>query len=194
MSERVQITEPESLWVCLHDGYITSLDSDLMARTLTLVVDAPYHWDFHQLASETRFKIVGENVRIAEAFDFEPWLGATEPSRETPWKDAQEQRMKDYQKGRLSSLDWSAFVSQVNIPEAYQVMSAELTNNQQFTVLELGVMGDPNYYTVRIHAERFRFYVGERELLLKDFQDFGDMYWEHFAQKSKATSAENQSL
>jgi len=102
--------------------------------------------------------------------------------------------MKDYQKGRLSSLDWSAFVSQVNIPEAYQVMSAELTNNQQFTVLELGVMGDPNYYTVRIHAERFRFYVGERELLLKDFQDFGDMYWEHFAQKSKATSAENQSL
>ncbi len=195
MTNTLQNTEPTSLWECLHDGSLVSFESDLMARTLTIAVDSSYHWEFHNLPSDTRFRIIGEHVRIAEAFDFESWLGAIEPARETPWEEAQAKRLSDYEKGRLISTDWNAFVADIGTDEDYEVMNAELTNGQPLVVLELGVMSYPNsnYRTVKIHAERFRFHVGERELSLNEFQEFGAAYWNNFAQKSKAQSLQLES-
>ena len=187
MPDEVQKTEAIYLWDCLHDGTLEKLRSDLMARTLTIVVDSPYHWECHRLPPDTRFQIVGENVRIAETFDFEPWLGATEPPRDLPWKDAQEQRRQDSEKGRLISSDWNAFVAALETEEDHEILLAELTNSQPLAVLEVGVYSYPNsnYYTVKIHAERFRFQVGEREVSLEDFQEFGAKYWQAFAARSK---------
>jgi hypothetical protein len=195
MTEFLQRTESLSLWECLHDGSVMSFESDLMARTLTIVIDSAYHWEFHKLPANTRFRIIGENVRTAEAFHFEPWLGAIEPARETPWEEAQAQRQSNYKKGRLVSTDWNAFVADVMTDEDYEVMNAELINGQRLAVLELGIMSYPNsiYRTVRVHAEQFHFRVGERELSLEDFQKFGAAYWNNFAQKSKALSVEIES-
>src|ERR1700743_319333 len=94
-------TEKLSLWECLHDGSIEKVRSDLLARTLTIVVDMPFHWEFHKLPADTRFEIVGESVRVAEVFGFEPWLGAGKPIQDTPWEEAEEQRRSDYDKGLL---------------------------------------------------------------------------------------------
>jgi hypothetical protein len=187
MNDSIQNVQSQSLWDCLHDGSVVSFDSNLMARTLTIAVDSPYHWEFHELPAETRFRIIGENVRIAEAFDFEPWLGAVDPPRETPWEEAQSQRMSDYKKGRLISTDWNAFVADIVTDEDYEIMNAELTNGQPLAVLELGIMSYPDsrYRTVRIQAEGFRFHVGERELSLDEFLEFGEAYWKHFAQRSE---------
>ena len=192
MTESIQNTEAQSLWQCLHDGNVISLESDFLARTLTIAVNSPYHWEFHKLPAETSFRIVGENVRIAEVFAFEPRLGAEEPPRETQWEEAQSKRLSDYEKGRLISTDWNAFVADVETDEDYEIMNAELTNGRSPEVLELGIMSYPNsnYRTVRIHAERFRFHVGERELPLQDFREFGEAYWKHFAQRPKAGSTE----
>jgi len=195
MPNEVHKSEGISLWECLHDGSIASIDSDFMARTLTIVIDSPYHWEFHKLSPDTRFTIVGDNVRIAEAFNFEPWLGAIEPTRETPWEEAQARRQSDYEMGLLVSTDWSAFVRDVKTDEDYEVMNAELGNGPQFAILELGIMSYPNsnYRTVRVHAEHFRFRVGERGLSLEEFQEFGAAYWNNFAQKSTAQSVETES-
>jgi hypothetical protein len=165
-----------------------------MARTLTIVVDSAYHWEFHKLSPDTRFRIIGKNVRVAEAFDFEPWLGAIDPSIEMPWEEAQAQRQNDYERGRLISTDWNGFVADVRTDEDYEVMNAELTNGQPLAILELGIMSYPNsnYRTVRIHAEHFIFRVGERELSLEDFQKFGSAYWNNFA-KIKAQSVKTES-
>jgi hypothetical protein len=132
MTEFLQRTKPPSLWECLHDGSVVSFESDFVARTLTIVIDSAYHWEFHKLPANTRFRISGENVRIAEVFDFEPWLGA------------------------------------MSYPNS-------------------------NYRTVRVHAEQFHFRVGERELSLEEFQEFGTVYWNNFAQKSKVQSVEAES-
>lgn len=190
MTEPTQSTLTQSLGACLHDGSVTSIVSDLMARTLTVLVDSPYHWEFHRLCAETRFRIIGEDVRVAEVFDFEPWPGAVDPPRETPWEQAQSQRMSDYQRGRLISADWSAFVADINTNEDYEILTAELTKGKPFAILELGIMSYPNsrYHTVRIQAESFRFHVGERELSLQEFIEFGEAYWTNFAQKSKTAS------
>ena len=63
MTKRLENSEPVSLSECLHDGIMESLKSDPMARMLTIEVDSSFHWDFHKLSTETRFKIVGEYVR-----------------------------------------------------------------------------------------------------------------------------------
>ena len=192
MTDLLEQSEPLSLWECLHDGSIVSFESDLMARSLTVIVDSAYHWEFHKFPTDTRFRIAGENVRIGEVFDFEPWLGASEPPRETPWEEAQAQRQRDYEKGRLISVDWKAFAADVATDEDYVVMDAELTASITLAVLELGVMSYPNsnYRTVRIHAERFRFNLGERELSLEAFQAFGAAYWNDRARRAEARKKE----
>jgi hypothetical protein len=194
MTEPLQNTGPLSLWECLHDGSIVSFASDLMSRTLTVTVDSPYHWEFHNLPADTRFQIVGENVRIAEAFDFEPWLGAIEPPRETPWEETQAQRQENYEKGRLISTDWNVFVADVETDEDYEIMNAELSMDQPLAVLELGIMSYPNsnYRTIKIHAKRFEFHVGERQLSIEDFLQFGAAYWQNFGGKSRAASVDTE--
>ena len=194
MFDEAQKTEAIYLWNCLHDGIMEKLHSDLMARTLAIVVDSPFHWEFHKLSSGTRFQIIGENVRIAETFGFEAWLGATELPCDLPWEDAEEQRHQDSEKGRLISSDWNAFVAALETDEEHEILEAELTNSHPLAILELGVYSYPNsnYYTVKIHAERFRFQVGEREVSLEDFQEFGAKYWQAFAAKSKTHDTQTE--
>jgi hypothetical protein len=50
-----------------------------------------------------------------------------------------------------------------------------------------------NYRDVKIHAERFHFNVGEREVSLQEFQKFGAAYWEEFSKKSKALFEKTES-
>src|SRR5580704_10380383 len=171
MTKLLENSEPVSLWECLHDGSMESLKSDPMARMLTIVVDSSFHWDFHKLPAETRFRIVGENVRIAEVFEFEPWPGATEPAHGTPWNESQEQRQRDYEKGRLISADWKSFIAHVETDEDYEIMNAALSVDKSPRVLNLGIMSYPNsnYRDVKIHAERFHFQIGEREVSLQEF-------------------------
>ena len=175
MAKLLENSEPLSLWECLDDGSIESIKSEPMARMPTIVVDSSFHWNFHKLPPETRFRIVGENLRIAEVFEFEPWPGATESGHSMPWKEIQEQRPRDYEKGRLISANWTAFIAHLETGEDYEIMSAELSIDKPLCVLKLRVMSYPNsnYGEVKIHTERFHFNVGERELSLQEFQEFG---------------------
>jgi hypothetical protein len=193
MSEPSQHSEPLSLWECLHDGTIVSLETDSMARSFTVIVESDFHREFHELPADSRLRIVGQNVRIAELFDLEPWVGATEPATDKPWKEAHEVRLQNFAKGLLISTDWKAFTDGIAADEDFLVMSAVLRMDQPLDILELGVMCYPssNYRTVMIHAESFRFHVGERELSLDEFREFGAAYWKDWAAKSKVQSAQN---
>jgi hypothetical protein len=194
MTQMTASTEPISLWECLHDGGVEAFKSDLTARTLAIVVDSPYHWEFHKLPTATRYSIVGENVRVAEVFESEPWQGATEPIPGTPWKESEEHRQQDYKNGRLISVDWNAFIADVQTDEDYLVMNAELNVDGAISVLSFGIMSYPNsnYRDVKIHAECFHFNVGAREVSLQEFQEFGAAYWEDSSKKSKALSEKTE--
>jgi hypothetical protein len=43
-----------SFWSTLHDGDLTAIESDLLARNLTLRFDVEYVRNFHKLSDETR--------------------------------------------------------------------------------------------------------------------------------------------
>ena len=57
--------------------------------------------------------------------------------------------------------------------EDYEIMNAELSFDKPLCVLNLGIMSYPNsnYRDVKIHADRFHFNVGEREVSLQEFQE-----------------------
>jgi hypothetical protein len=195
MADEVYKAEKISLGQCLHDGSIETLTSDLMARTLTIIVDTPFHWAFHKLPADTRFQIIGENVKVAEVLDFEPWLGALVPVQGTSYREANEQRRADYEKGRYISSDWNAFTKQIETEEDFQIMTAELEILPSHGILNLGIMSYPNsdYRDAKIQAESFRFFVGDRELSLQDFNNFGSEYWDDWSKQSKAQTASAES-
>ena len=65
---QLNITEEESLWVSLHDGILESLTSDRLARSVVLVIDVPYIWEFHAKPDTTRFHVLLEGVRKEGGF------------------------------------------------------------------------------------------------------------------------------
>lgn len=188
VSEQLDESKEISLWECLHDGSLDEVSSDLMARSLTLVVDVPYHWEFYQLPSDTRFRIVLEGTRTVEALRFEPWPGQRDIPRTTPWEEAEKQRQFDYSMGRLESTDWSEFVSQVQAEEGYEILHAALKiESQSALLLRLEVLSYPNstFRELCLQAERLRVFVGpERELSLEEFLKFGNAYWEEFSARA----------
>ena len=181
MSETVNNSEEVSLWECLHDGHVEAVSSDPMARTLAIRMDVSFHREFHGLPADTRLKIIGEGVRILGAFEFEPWPGATTPP--VP----EEQRRADASKGRLISRSWPDSIAQLNADENHFISNCELSFSIATSVLSLGVVTyqDPSYIEVRAHADRFRFFVGERERSIEQFQEFGAAYWNDWSAKSK---------
>ncbi len=183
-------TNTIGLWTCLHDGEIKALQSDLLERTLSFVIDAPFHWEFHGLPADTRFTLVGRGVRSTQAFTFEAWPGSVEPSREMPWAEAQEVRLQNARLGRLVSSNWADFATQIGTEEEYIVMSAELARDGASPVLRLGAMSYPNsnYRDIEVRAESFHFLVGIREMAVEEFVRFGDAYWEDWSKQAKEAS------
>jgi hypothetical protein len=172
MNNHIEKPDEVSLWRCLHDGGIESIASDLAARTLTIVVDSPFHWDFHKLPPDTRFRLVLEGVRLVEALAFEPSPG-----------------QRDYEMGRLESIDWKEFVTQVRTGADYEILQAAFRKDPESAcLLKLEVLSNPesNFRELRMRAERLRLFIGqERELGIEAFLEFGDAYWEAFAAKAK---------
>jgi hypothetical protein len=169
------------LWECLHDGHVEEISSDAMLRTVSIVMDVSFHREFHELPENTRLKTVGEGIRILGAFEFEPWPGtAAQPVPE-------EQRRADAAKGRLISRSWLDSTAAIQGDENHFISNCEISLSGDSPLLNLGVVmyHDPHYVEVRIHAEQFRYFVGEQEMSLKQFQEFGSAYWSDWSAKSK---------
>ena len=186
-------TKPIDLWTCLHDGILEAVRSELAARTLTFIIDSPFHREFHQLSSDTRLAIVGESVRSV-AFDFEPWPNSIEPPASTKWEEAQEQRRRNSEMGRRVSSDWHAFASRVATKEEHIILSAELNSDNTQFVLALGIYSYPHseWHDVEISADRFRFFVGKTEFSAEAFKRFGDAFWEDQASRKKNSASDNK--
>ena len=184
-----EATNTLSLWTTLHDGILEALRSDLTRRTLSFVIDSSFHREFHYLPSETKIQIVGHGVHSVAAFAFEPGSGSTEPPRSTPWQEAQEQRRRDAAKERLISTDWTAFALQVGTDEGHIIMTADLAQEHVRSVLRLDMLcPSSDHRDIEVHAEQFRFLIGDRELSLEEFAQFGDAYWDDWSRRSVKNS------
>ena len=171
-----------SLWSSLHDGDLNAVESDLLARTLTLRFDVGYVRDFHSLPEETMFVVTVSGVQSVRSFNSAPWPGGCSIPPETPYEQ-QQAIVAEYQsKWREESMSWADFERLTN--NGLEVSSAALCRGLNGVALRLGLLveGD-SYVEAYIRGEEITFSIGARHLTPEEFVEMGEAYWEAFANK-----------
>jgi hypothetical protein len=173
-----------SLWCTLHDGDLTSIDSDLLARTLTLRFDVGYVRDFHNLSEETVFTVNVGGVASVRSCGSVPWPGGCSIPAETPIAQ-QEAIVAEYQnKWREESLSWAEFEQLTKI--GLEVSSATLAQRADGIALHFGfLVNDGSYVEAYIRGETVGFLIGERQFTAPEFVEMGEAYWEAWGKKQK---------
>jgi hypothetical protein len=186
MSTDIRFEHEVSLWECLHDGDLQSLTSDLLARFVTILIDVPYIREFHQLPSETRFRLVLSGVREVQAFQFAPWPGEFALPEGLSWEESQKLRSDNYKKGRLESIDWNILAPKLERTNQYEISNASVMKSIAGSIiLQLDLRDDAREYPeIRIGAEKLTILTDpEREIPLEEFLSLGEAYWNAFAKQ-----------
>jgi hypothetical protein len=173
-----------SLWSTLHDGDLIAIESDLLARTLTLRFDVGYVRKFHNLSEETRFVVVASRVKSVRSCRSVQWPGGCSIPAETPIEQ-QQAIVAEYQsKWREESLSWADFEQLTK--DGLEVLDATLVQGSESIALHLGSMvGGDSYVEAYIRGEEITFSIGTRHLTPQEFVEVGEAYWEARAKKRK---------
>jgi hypothetical protein len=174
-----------SLWDTLHDGDLLAIESDLVARTVTLRFDVDYVRDFHRLPEQTQFVIVVNGVRSVRSLRSVPWPGGC-PIPQGMANAQQETLIAEYhRKWREESQSWADFERLTS--DGLEVSNATLGRSSDVAALRLGLLvaGD-SYVEAYIRGEGIAFYIGERPVTPEEFVAVGEAYWDAFAEKRKA--------
>lgn len=176
-----------SLWSTLHDGDLTAIESDLMARTLSLRFDVGYVRDFHNLSVDTRFVIVVGGVQSVRSFSSVQWPGGCSIPAGTP-AGQQQTLVAEYQsKWREESMSWADFERLTD--SGLELSSAVLTQGSESVALRLGLLvGGDSYAEAFVRGEGITFSIGERQVTPQEFVELGEAYWEAFANKGATGS------
>ena len=174
-----------SLWDTLHDGDLLAIESDLLARTVTLRFDVGYVRDFHHLPEQTQFVIVVKGVRSVRSLRSVPWPGGCSIPQGMP-NAQQEQLIAEYhRKWREESQSWADFERLTS--DGLEVSNATLGRGSDVVALQLGLLvARDSYVEAYIRGEEITFYIGERHVTPEEFVAAGEAYWDAFAKKSKA--------
>lgn len=174
-----------SLWSTLHDGDLTGIESDLLARTMTLRFNVAYLKEFHKLSEDTRFVITVRGVQSVRSFSSVPWPGGCAIPAGTSYEQ-QQAIVAEYQsKLREESLSWSDFERLTN--SGLGVSSATLGQGTDGVALRLDLLvGGDSYVEAFVRGEKITFAIGDRQLTPTEFVQLGEAYWEARATKPKA--------
>jgi hypothetical protein len=187
MSKDISSNSEVSLWKGLHDGSLLSLTSDMLARSVTILIDVPYIREFHQMPNETRFRFVLEGVYLIEAFRFAAWPGEFTLPEGLSWEESEKLRSDFYKKGRLESIDWQTLALKLERTEQYEISNSTLTESTRGTlILQLELLDDAreDVPEIRIAAEMLHIFLDSgRELPLGEFKELGEAYWKAFAER-----------
>jgi len=176
-----------SLWDTLHDGDLLAVESDLLARTVTLRFDVGYVRDFHHLPEHTQFIIAVKGVQSVRSVRSAPWPGGCPIPPGTP--NAQQSILitEYHRKWREESQSWSDFEHLTRDPFGLEVSTASLGLGSDVVALQLGLLvARHSYVEAYIRGEGIAFYIGEKLATPEEFVAFGGAYWEAFARRSTA--------
>ena len=169
-----------SLWDTLHDGELTSIQSDLLARTVTLQFDVPFVREFNQLPEEAGFWLILQGVQSVRAACTKGWPGGFSVPRGAS-REQESKLIAEYQtKCREESQSWAEFEL---LATKADTLDATLVIGDGAVALRLGLMANSRYYEAHIRAKAINFAAGDRQLTLEAFVRLGDAYWEAFSQR-----------
>jgi hypothetical protein len=175
-----------SLWETLHDGDLLAIESDLLARTVTLRFDVGYVRDFHHLPEDTRFVTVFKGVQSVRSFQTAPGPGGWSIPQGA--SNAQQSTIiAEYQRRcREESQSWNDLERSATDPFGLEVSTATLCRGSNVVALQLGLLtAKSSYVEAYIRGEAIEFYIGERQVTPEEFVALGEAYWEAFAKRGK---------
>ena len=127
-----------SLWDALHDGDLLSIESDLLARTVTLRFDVWYVRDFHHFSEETRFIIAVNGVQSVRSLRSIPWPGGCPIPPGTPDEQQSVIISEYHRKWREESQSWADFEQLTSV--GLEVSNATIGRGPDVIALQLGLM------------------------------------------------------
>src|SRR6266478_1633881 len=96
-----------SLWAGLHDAQIVSIQSNLLARTVTLHLESDHLLEFHKLPLDMQFLLRLDGVQSARVVHYAAWPG-TFSLPDGISQEEQSRLIAEYQsKCREESLSWA---------------------------------------------------------------------------------------
>jgi hypothetical protein len=167
-----------SLWGTLHDGYLEAVESDRLARTVTLRFDVDYVRDFHHLPEGARFTIVLSGVQSVRAFKLREWPGEKPVMKAEMSGEEQDALWNEYRrKERDESIAWGDFERPVD--EWLEVDRAELSLGPAAAAIRIGL----HFSEAFIRGDGIAFYAGDKQVTLEEFIALGVAYWDAFEKK-----------
>jgi hypothetical protein len=177
-----------SLWNTLHDGDLLEIESDLLARTVTLKFDVAYVRTFHKLPEQTEFVLMITGVESVRLLGSVKWPGEFCVPMGVS-RDEESKLVADYQaKWREESRSWSDFEAMTSC--GVELLDATLARGANTVALQMGVFtsGRESYLEVFIRGRAIDFSVGDKPVTPEEFVALGETYWTAFANRALTPS------
>jgi hypothetical protein len=179
-----------SLWSCLHDGNLCSIESDRLARTLVLLCDVQHLRKRLGDEPTLRFLVRFDGVTSARAVAMVPWPGTVPVIAAGMAVDEQRRLVDQYQsKWREESRDWNRLESSLAPASAVLgIEDATIARAEGEIGFRVGGhhSGDERWYEICVSAARVEASRSDgHPFTLQALLELGEAYWRDFEQGGK---------
>jgi hypothetical protein len=179
------ISAQSSMWDALHDADLVEIETDSMARRLSILLDVSHLRAFAKLRDDVRWRLIVDDATVLLARTWEPWPGSVPKEKELSREQERAVVAKYQAKGRTVSLGWNDFEVATNTngiwlkaanlreEDSGVVLSGHGHDKKTDSFVEFEVAGKA------LRCERTD--VGP--LPLAELLSLGEAYWKEFANR-----------
>lgn len=183
------------LWVGLHDAQIIAIQSNLLARTVTLNLEIEHLRIFYELPLDMQFLFRFEGLQSARVLKYSVWPGAFfVPKRVS--KEEEARLIAEFQaKWREESVSWEDLEKSVTSEHKQVVDISDATlavaENGSVALRIVGLFNYTTYHELFLRAERLIIFRSDAgELSVSDLLKLGEAYWDALEKQEAKGSAE----
>jgi len=174
-----------SLWDCLHDADIISLETDPLHRTAVIAVNVFYINGFHGLPEDFRFFIELEGVSATRSITYRLWPGKFERP-ENISREEETKLVNEYQqKGREETMSWQETETLITTGE-FRASDASIAKSSEGLTLNIYSLRKHDSKVISLFIRATNLSVSRSDGIPCDLEKFislGERYWEEFSKR-----------
>jgi hypothetical protein len=184
-----------SLWEGLHDAQIIAIQSNLLARTVTLNLEIEHLRIFYELPLDMQFLFRFEGVQSARVLKYSVWPGTFSIPKGVS-KEEEARLVAEYQaKWREESVSWEDLEKSVTTEHKQVIDISDATlavaENGSVALRIVGLFNYTTYHELFLRAERLAIFRSDAgELSVSDLLKLGEAYWDALEKQEAKGSAE----
>jgi len=186
-----QGAQAEYLDASLHDACIVSIRSDLLKRSVSIHCDVEHLREFHHLPEGFQIILGLEGVQSARVFRYSIWPGEFSVPPGVS-REEESRLVLEYQaKWREESFSWVDFEKAItrDCEQVLDIADAALATSKDSVALRLrGHLNYTVYHEVFLRAAKLNISGSNGRIFgIKEFQEFGEAFWEAFSRRQTTT-------